>query len=62
MHNTTLYEIVEDVDKIPLYNHLNMNGIVESSTDQQVKQNYDEQVEHLKPPISLNRKTKPMNE
>jgi len=37
LHNTTLYEIVEDVDKIPLYNHLNMNGIVESSTDQQIR-------------------------
>ncbi len=36
LHNTTLYEIVGDADKIPLYNHLNMNSTAETSAENQV--------------------------
>jgi hypothetical protein len=37
LHNTTLYEIVGDADKIPLYNHLNMmSSAAESSAENQV--------------------------
>jgi len=37
LHNTTLYEIVADNDKIPLYNTLNMSGSVDTNGDQQLK-------------------------
>ena len=37
LHNTTLYEIVSDNDKIPLYNTLNMSATVDTSGQQQVK-------------------------
>ena len=37
LHNTTLYEIVGDSDKIPLYNQLNMSTTAETSPDNQVK-------------------------
>jgi hypothetical protein len=38
LHNTTLYEIVGDADKIPLYNHLNMmSSAAESSAENQVR-------------------------
>ena len=34
LHNTTLYEIVADSDKIPLYNTLNISHNSETSSDQ----------------------------
>jgi hypothetical protein len=37
LHNTTLYEIVSDNDKIPLYNTLNMSASVDTCGQQQVK-------------------------
>jgi PAS domain-containing protein len=37
LHNTTLYEIVGDSDKIPLYNHLNMSSTADTSADNQVR-------------------------
>jgi len=37
LHNTTLYEIVSDDDKIPLYNTLNMSGSVDTNGEQQLK-------------------------
>ena len=37
LHNTTLYEIVADSDKIPLYNHLNMSTSAETGSENQVK-------------------------
>ena len=37
LHNTTLYEIVADGDKIPLYNTLNISHNSESSDQHQVK-------------------------
>ena len=33
LHNTTLYEIVSDSDKIPLYNTLNISHNSETSSD-----------------------------
>ena len=36
LHNTTLYEIVADGDKIPLYNTLNISHNSESSDQHQV--------------------------
>ena len=36
LHNTTLYEIVGDGDKIPLYNTLNMSSTAENMKQQQV--------------------------
>ena len=36
LHNTTLYEIVSDNDKIPLYNTLNMSASVDTCEQQQV--------------------------
>ena len=37
LHNTTLYEIVSDNDKIPLYNTLNMSASVDTCGSQQVR-------------------------
>lgn len=37
LHNTTLYEIVSDNDKIPLYNTLNMSASVDTCGSQQLK-------------------------
>ena len=37
LHNTTLYEIVSDNDKIPLYNTLNMSASVDTCEQQQVQ-------------------------
>ena len=37
LHNTTLYEIVADGDKIPLYNTLNISHNSESSDQHQVE-------------------------
>ena len=37
LHNTTLYEIVADGDKIPLYNTLNVSHNSESSDQHQVQ-------------------------
>ena len=37
LQNTTLYEIVADNDKIPLYNTLNMSSSLDTNGDQQLK-------------------------
>ena len=44
LHNTTLYEMVADTDKIPLYNTLNTSNNAESGDQYQVQKynNYDE--------------------
>ena len=36
LHNTTLYEMVADGDKIPLYNTLNTSPTLNTTEDQQV--------------------------
>ena len=36
LHNTTLYEMVADSDKIPLYNTLNTSPSLNTSEDHQV--------------------------
>lgn len=36
LHNTTLYEILGDGDKIPLYNHLNMSNTCDTNSDNQL--------------------------
>ena len=36
LHNSTLYELVADGDKIPLYNTLNISPSLGTSEDQQV--------------------------
>ena len=36
LHNTTLYEMVADTDKIPLYNTLNTSPALSTSEDHQV--------------------------
>ena len=38
LHNSTLYELVADGDKIPLYNTLNISPSLGTSEDQQVLQ------------------------
>merc|ERR1719270_2553828 len=37
LHNTTLYEIVADTDKIPLYNTLNISHNTDTSDQEQIK-------------------------
>ena len=37
LHNTTLYEIVADTDKIPLYNTLNISHNTDTSDQEQVQ-------------------------
>ena len=37
LHNTTLYDLVGDGDKISLYNHLNISSSIDTSSELQVQ-------------------------
>ena len=54
LHNTTLYEIVDDWDKIPLYNHLNNAGSIDNSEQQASNKHRTKRPWHiLYPPLPM---------